>query len=117
MKYNYHFNLKNSYYCLIFSSKITFLLSNKVLKDAIRDSQHQGYSIMNMPVLKKRYVNDSWFMAPKAQVLEREVFSYNVSECKVYFDSFDSTLLALNILGSKLTHWYKILEVSILEFI
>lgn len=56
-------------------------------------------------------------MAPKAQVLEREVFSYNVSECKVYFDSFDSTLLALNILGSKLTHWYKILEVSILEFI
>ena len=52
---------------------------------------------MNTPVLKKRYVNDSWFMAPKAQVLEREVLSYNVSKCKVYFDSFDSTLLALKI--------------------
>lgn len=68
-----HFNFKHSYYSLIFSSKITFLLSKKLLKDVIRDSQHQGYSIMNMPVLKKRYVNDSWFMAQKAQVLEREV--------------------------------------------
>ena len=72
---------------------------------------------MNMPVLKKTYVNDIWIMAPKAQVLEREVFSYTASECKVYFDSFDSTLSTLNILGSKLTHWYKLLEVSILEFI
>ena len=71
MDYNYSIQLKIFIlfpnYSLIFSSTVTFLLSKKLLKDAITDSQHQGYSIMNMPVLKKTYVNDSWIMAPKAQ--------------------------------------------------
>jgi hypothetical protein len=98
MKYDYSFQLK---IFILFPNLLFedyFLLNQKITKGRnLRDSQLQGYRLMNMPVLKKRYVNDSWFMAPKAQVLEREVLSYNVSECKVYFESFDSTLLALKI--------------------
>lgn len=60
----------------IFSPKVNFLLSKKLLIDATETANINDIAYSMCQPSKKRYVNDSWMRAPKAQSVRKERYCF-----------------------------------------